>query len=293
MKERWPHLCENAQCPNHGRIWRDLSGKTRGVLLQKHWCCGVLCMEQVARDLCARLISEPGSTRRREARLPLGLVLLSAGVIDDRLLKNTLDLQRQSGSGRLGDLLMQSGALTEQQITTALGVQWNCPVFPLEECPKFLELAGWVPLPLLESFHMALVHYLPASDHLYVAFSEGVDYSVLYALEQLFDCRTEPSLASRSALDRALVEIRRHPRPPERLLEDIGDPASVARVIRQHVASLNADEVRIVRCGVYVWARIRAPKVPVTNLLFRLNQIPAAEVGPVGYVAASQAMKGK
>ncbi len=273
MKPRWPHQCENSKCLNRGRLWRSVSGKTVGIVFQRHWYCDFSCLEQVACDAYTRLISEPLATRQHEARLPLGLVLLSSGVIDDRLLKSTLDMQRRAGSARLGELLLRSGLVTERQITAALGIQWNCPVFPLEDCPDFRELAGWTPLPILESYHMALVHYLPASQHLYVAFSEAVNYGVLYALEQLFDCRTEPALAGRSAMERALSEIRRHPRPAERLLEGQYDAPGIARLVRQQAVALNAQEVRAVRCSEYVWTHFQAEGKSAANLLFRASPV--------------------
>ncbi len=262
-------------------------------MFQRRWYCDSFCMEEVALDVCARLISEPVLKKQREARLPLGLVLLSSGVIDNQLLKNTLDQQRQAGNAQLGELLVQSGLVTERQITAALGVQWSCPVIPLEQCPNFLELSDWVPLPILESNHMALVHYLPASQHLYVAFSEAVNYAVLYAIEQLFDCRTEPALAGRSALERALGELRRHPRPKERVLDGLHDASGSASLVRQQAVILNSDEVRAVRCGEHIWARFQTGTKSSANLLFRVCPTSETAAKKFSGAAVAEGVRGK
>jgi hypothetical protein len=91
-----------------------------------------------------------GTQRRpRQHRIPLGLVLLSRGFIDNQRLQAALQAQRQSRKGRVGEWLMQLGAVNEAQVTMALAIQWSCPVFPLERHHRFIECAGMVPLPIL------------------------------------------------------------------------------------------------------------------------------------------------
>ena len=133
--------------------------------------------------------------------------------------------------------------------------------------PRFIDCAGMVPLPILEAARMAIVHYLPARNSLYVAFADGIDHAALQALEEMFECRTEPCIARESSLRDALEAIRSLPRSSEMVIEDIRDPQEMARAIRRYVAAIAADRARIVKFGSHVWARIENSSCP-TDVLF-------------------------
>ena len=262
------HRCENQLCPNHRQPWRALFRRSQGISLHGRWHCSLACFEKSMSEMFARLL--PTLTRRKpkDHRLPLGLLMLSRGLIRDDKLKAALKAQRESGSGRVGEWLQHLGAATEQQITTALGMQWSCPVFPLESHRRFLEHAGLVPFPVLQLSHMVPVHYLPASRFLYVAFADGIDYPVLYAIEQMLECHTEPCLADQSSLQRALEELRRETRPAEILFTSLNDPQKMASKTRTYAAKLDAREVQMVGCGEHLWVRLETSG-QTRNLLFQ------------------------
>jgi hypothetical protein len=221
------------------------------------------------------LLPETHARQQPRHRVPLGLLLLSKGVIDDHTLRAALNAQQESGQGRLGDWLRRLGAATEDQITKALSVQWSCPVFPLEKHPRFLECAGLVPLPILEAARMALAHYQPKSGSLYVAFADGIDHSALRALEQMFDCRTEACIARESALRQALQQIRNFSRPPEIVIDRLGDPVEIAHEVCRYAEDSKTNEVRVVSCDDYIWARLGGTDKP-TSLLFRITGRPVS-----------------
>ena len=141
--------------------------------------------------------------------------MLSRGLVDNEQLKKALKAQKESGSGRVGEWLRHIGAVSEEQVTQILGLQWSIPVFPLNQSRRFLECAHLVPFPLLEVAEMVPVHHIPTSQHLYVAFVDRVNYSALYAVEKMLECHTEPCLAVQSQVLQALNELRGRPRPVE------------------------------------------------------------------------------
>jgi hypothetical protein len=154
-------------------------------------------------------------------------------------------------------------------VTTALAKQWSCPVYPLESHRRFLDCAQLIPIPLLESARMVPVHYLPSSKFLYVSFGESIDYTTLYGVEQMLDCRTEPCMSTESSLEGALEELRQQPRPPETVFDSVTDAHDMAATARSYALQLGADEVRIVCCGEYIWTRM-ASKGQINNLLFQV-----------------------
>lgn len=261
--------CDNAACPTRGRWRRFWRGPVPGISLGQLWYCSPACLEPVLAEKVTRLVSAAYPRTVKEHRVPLGLVLVSLGLVSQEDIQRALRAKREAGSGRVGDWLLELGVATEQEIATALGAQWSCPIFPLENHRRYLECAGLVPLALMETFRMVPAHYLPDSHFLYVAFAEGVDYTVLYALEQMFACRTEPCVATQSGLTKALLEIRRQPRPPETVHENLDGVPEVTAEILNGVAAARATKLQVVGCAEYVWARLESNGGP-HNLLFHV-----------------------
>jgi hypothetical protein len=184
----------------------------------------------------------------------------------------------------VGEWLQEMGAISEQEITAALGIQWCCPVFNLREAslPACVDL---VPRPLLEFFRMVPVHFAAARRDLYMAFSHAVDYSALYAVEQILRCNTRPCLIGDSTMDLTLEKLRRQrPESAQRVFESYTDKSEMARIARSYVLKVSAREVRIVRCGDYIWLRLEDHREPV-DLLFHVavepKTFPVPKSGPL------------
>jgi hypothetical protein len=267
-REGFP-TCEFPNCSKHPSPWRVLAGERQGIRLQGRWYCGPECFEKAARELYSQMLPAARRRQSKRHRVPLGLMLFSLGAISQPALQGALQAQKDSGSGRIGEWLRQAGAVSEAQVTTALAMQWSCPVFPLESHRRFLDCAQLIPIALLESARMVPVHYLPSSKFLYMAFAESIDHTTLYGVEQMLDCRTEPCVASESSLQRALEELRQEPRPPEVVFDSVVDPHEMASTARSYALQLGADDARIVCCGEYIWTRLES-KGQVNNLLFQV-----------------------
>ncbi|MGH9377261.1 MAG: hypothetical protein ACRD1I_00550 [Terriglobia bacterium] len=205
-------------------------------------------------------------------RLPLGLLLLSKGLISSQHLQEALKAQKESHKGRLGVWLREHGILTEEQLTGALGVQWGLPVFHLAQSSGFAECATMAPVHLMEASRMALVHYLPHSRTLYVAFSDGIDFPALRALEQMIECSTQPCVIGETEMDEALDAMRRMPRPTEKVLDCTCDPKSLAVATREWAESNKADQVRAVVATENLWVRLENSSL-TGHLLFKLPEV--------------------
>jgi hypothetical protein len=231
----------------------------RGHSLDGHWYCSPACFEQALAFAIGQIL--PGTAQPPAAahRVPLGLMMLSRGFVDNEQLKRALKAQKDSGSGRVGEWLRHIGAVSEEQVTQILGLQWSIPVFPLNQSRRYLECAHLVPYPLLEVAEMVPVHYLANSQILYMAFVDRVNHSALYALEKMLACHTEPCLASQSQVLQALKDLGGRHRPVDILADSVSDPWEIANTISTHAVGLGAVDVRISGfCG-FLWARILSP----------------------------------
>jgi hypothetical protein len=238
------------------------------VLLHKQWLCSPECLDQVLEDLLYSLIESTRANRETRAhRFPLGLLMHSLGLISKESLQAALQAQRETGKGRVGDWLRRQGAVTESQITQALAMQWALPVYPLEKWEGILNWGHLLPFPLLDSFQMVPVYCSPASGLLHVAFSSRVDYTALYAIEQMLEFRTQPCVGQESYIERALERLHQQGGSTDVPIEGPMEPSVISCATLQEALKFGAQEVRVVGCADNIWVRLRAPEI-VRDLLF-------------------------
>ena len=262
--------CENPECsfrnPMRRFFHRRASG---GVRLQGHWYCSLDCFEQVIGNVFSGMLQTPDEPLRRAHRVPIGLLLLGRGVISENELKSALSLQRQSANERLGRALIRLGLASASDISAALAAQWGCAVFPLEQDQRYRSCAHMLPFALLDTARMLPVHYLSSNHLLFVGFSDDVDHTALYSIEQLLGSRTEPCVVSESAMTEALEEMRSQSRPAEIVFETVWNSPQIARTIRDYAVKLGADELLLARPRKFLWVRLRTAGDSL-DLLFRL-----------------------
>jgi Type II secretion system (T2SS), protein E, N-terminal domain len=159
-------------------------------------CWAAVLRQRIERELAA---FEPGGISTHAHRVPLGLVLLSMGVITEAQLQSALEQQRQAKQGRIGEWLRKGTDLGEREITRALGMQWNCPVF---ELAAYRPQAGEVPRELVEIYRFLP---LPARNRglLYLAFDRALNPIASYAVQHMTGLRVEAGLAGEDAFAEA------------------------------------------------------------------------------------------
>ncbi len=270
--------CSLTSCPRSPSVWRRLHPhrrRTTGTFLQGAFYCRPQCLElalvsQLSR-LRALVTSEPPPHR-----IPLGLLMVARGKISFLEVRAALEAQRRARYGKIGEWIEKLGFASEQDVTTALALQWGCPVATSVD-PFAVQSLGSVPLPILESLQMLPLNYAAATNTLYVAFGERVDHAALYAIERLLACRTQPCVAGRKTIARELEAIRQLPRPADVEFGPMSELAEMARIAGSYTARLSPDEVRLSRIGRFIWLRLdvhaanrlRSRSV-TTNLVFRL-----------------------
>jgi hypothetical protein len=190
-------------------------------------------------------------------------------LITDGQLKEALSRQRTARRGRIGEWLRQLGFTTEKRIALGLAAQCGCPLFPLDGQLGALQHPNLLPMTLLESVRMVPVHYSDRQRLLLLAFADGIDHTALYAIEQMLDCRTAPCIATESALEAALQQVRRNSQCKEVTFDSLRDAREMARTARNYALQLGAREIRLVRAGRLVWVRFEADRV-TNDLLFQV-----------------------
>jgi hypothetical protein len=197
-------------------------------------------------------------------RVPLGLLMLSRGDLNNTQLREALEAQRQDGTGRIGEWIQRLGYARELQVTGALALQWSCPV--IKGFPKYSQ-DYILPLALLRRFRMVPIKLVPATRVFHIAFAGDIDYRALLAIEQILECKTEVCLTSSAALESSLEAFEQLSRRNDKTIEEARPPDEMTRIALSYVTKLKAERVRTVACDQYVWLRIKHGR-ELTNLLF-------------------------
>lgn len=262
--------CENQNCPFQTPLKKFMQRRhNEGVFLQGRWYCSLDCFERGITPVFAELIKHPDEPLPRQHRIPLGLMLLGRGAIDENQLKTALQVQRTEGGERIGQRLVRLGVVSDHDVSAALAAQWGCAVFPLENDRRYRECSQLLPLALLESSRMLPLHYLPSNQWLYLGFSENIDHTAIYSIERLLSSRTQPCVVSETAMKQAMDEIRGMSHPREIVFETPRTAAEMARTIRDYAVNLDAQELIMARPRHFLWVRLKASG-HAWDLLFRM-----------------------
>jgi hypothetical protein len=102
-----------------------------------------------------------------------------------------------------------------------------------------------------------------------MAFSEGIDHRVLYAIEQMLGYRAEACLVSPSILQKGLQVLAQRHAVKDVVFERMQDASECARIIGSYAGKVEAEEVRLVQCGSRIWARLEVKGREAVNLVLR------------------------
>jgi hypothetical protein len=246
--------CADRSCTNTWRALHRITGGAGSIHLDGARYCFPESFERQLRQRLTEIRALSVPRPRPPHRVPIGLMMLSRGELNNAQLRHALEAQQQSGEGKIGEWIRRLGYAGELQVTGALALQCSCPV--LKTLSRQVSSCG-VPLALLREFRMVPVQFITARRIFHLAFGGSIAYRALLALAEMIDCKTEACLATASEVDFALEPIEQRGTPDEIVINGRCSPDEVTRIVAGYAAKLPADEVRISPCIHYLWVRIR------------------------------------
>jgi hypothetical protein len=268
--------CSSRACSLRFKHQPALFARFRGVFFRNRWYHETACLTESLVGAIKQLLPSAVPPRQRAHRLPLGLLLVKRVSISPEQLREGLRLQRLAGTGKLGYWLRQFTNLDEEQICAALGQQWSCPVFPLNEHVVPPITSDAPPYPLLAASKAVPAFTTPDGRQRHIAFSERIDHTLLYALEEILECQTFPCVARESAVHEALEQFRKCSAGTEICFDTIRDPAEIAATICSYATQMDIRELKVVPAGGYLWVALFR-KDQRRDLLFRVPGAPAVQ----------------
>jgi hypothetical protein len=260
--------CASPYCPRPGTLWQRWWARREGIWLHDQWFCSLDCFQLgLYRRLELAAATPPPTTLQRN-RIPLGLVLLSQGEISSSQLRQALELQKKTKSGKIGEWLMRMGAVSEAQVTAALATQQSSPVFADRE-PQLLPSKLRWPTPLTHQYRAVPVFHNAAANTLYVGFLEQVDHSFLYSLEHVLGCRTRPCIVPLSTYRRRMQLNALCERGESIEIKQRQNSTEMSNAVCDFAEQLRAEHCRIASCGDRLWIRLEPQEKPHLDFLFR------------------------
>ncbi len=231
-------------------LWRSRSAP----VFEEGWTCSAPCTEaRIAAAVSRELAGRETARQAHRHRVPLGLLLLEQGWITQAQLRRALDAQKAAGSGRVGQWLMGQGALDEERLTRALGLQWSCPVLTLEHFDP-MALTSVMPRLFVDAYGVLPLR-LTAGRLLYLGFEEALDPVLALALERMTGLRVESGIVRGSQYRMAHARMLDARFPPVELIEAASEPAAVHALARS-VERARPGAARLVRVHDCLWLRM-------------------------------------
>jgi hypothetical protein len=243
--------CANPGCSSGWlHLWRSRSAP----VFEGGWSCSATCTASCLEAAVGRELEGRGSAQESHRhRIPLGLVMLEQGWITSGQLRQALDAQKGAGGGRLGLWLVRQQGVSEQLVTRALGLQWSCPVLPLE-FHDAEALTVLMPRLFVDAFG-ALPLRVAAGKLLYLGFEDRLDPVVALAVERMSGLRVESGLVQGSLFRPAQTRMLKQKFPAVELFEASSQPAAV-HVLTKAVERLRPVESKLVRVHDCLWLRM-------------------------------------
>jgi hypothetical protein len=179
--------------------------------------------------------------------------LLAQGLITQPQLQHALDAQRRAGRGRIGSWLVAECGLKEERVTRALGLQWNCPVLPMEGFDP-AAMALLAPRELVKRVGMLPLR-IAGGRILYLAFEDQMDASAAFAMERMSGLKVESGLVDGGQLKTAWRRLRECDFV-DAAFEQVPDIESMSGKITLALGKLQPRASRLVRVHQFYWLRM-------------------------------------
>ena len=257
--------CSSEDC-NRWLTQRHLAARKVGVSMRGKWYCGYACFARVASERISQLMAKDARPRNDASRTPLALIMIQRGWMTHEQFKQAAKVRDESGE-EMGATLVQLGFVTEKQLISARSVQWGCPVFT----PARQSAAGvQIPVALMRLHAMVPLHYVAATNSLLIGFVYGVEYGVLYAIEEVTGCKTQACLITQSDFEEKMLgyEAGQGGLSEDLVFEGVHPAAKMAHLLCNRGRVANAGEIVIGRCREYLWARLTSDRM-MNDILFK------------------------
>lgn len=141
---------------------------------------------------------------KEKGRKRLGELLVEQGALREEDLKEALK-EQANNNGFLGEILLRMGLVTEEDIVIALATQFNFPYLPIDNFEINPQAIKAVPADLVRQYLFIPIDTM--NNILTVVMSDPTDEAAISAIEKTTGCRVQPFVSTAAEIKKA---INRH-----------------------------------------------------------------------------------
>ena len=131
----------------------------------------------------------------------IGELLIERGIITHEQLQEALNIQ--SGNKRLlGEILIELGYVTEDQVMASLTVQYGIPFLPLETYEISPDVIKAVPADLVNKYRFVPVEKI--DDLITIALADVPDNTMIKDVESVLGCKLEVFITTPTAVTKTI-----------------------------------------------------------------------------------------
>lgn len=151
--------------------------------------------------------------------LRIGELLVQKGIITPEQLQEALKLQQQSGE-RLGRILIEKGWLTEDQLADVLSEKFNIPRVRVDSYTLDPSIVNTIPVDLARRYKV--IPLFRVEDTLTVAMADPLDIFAIDALRQATGLRIQEVIATESDIEKAIDRYYSTRDSMDQVVRDLG-----------------------------------------------------------------------
>ncbi|MCX5697917.1 MAG: hypothetical protein NTU54_08150 [Candidatus Omnitrophica bacterium] len=140
-------------------------------------------------------------TTRRIITKQLGELLIERGLISREQMENALDIQRNKG-GLIGEILVELGFVKEEDVAQALTTQYGFPFLPLSNYEIIPEVIGIIPLRVAKQYLILPIDKI--GNNLTVTMSNPLNVQAIEDIEMLTNCSIQTFVSTSSDIKKAI-----------------------------------------------------------------------------------------
>ena len=137
----------------------------------------------------------------------IGEVLLERGIIDRKKLEQALAHQKEHG-GLMGQVLIQLGYTTEEEVALALTAQYGFPYLPLDNYELDSELAAVVPEEIARQYCLIAIDRI--GNALTLAMADPSNVKAIEEVELLTKCVVQTFVSTPTDILKAIEKYYKH-----------------------------------------------------------------------------------
>ncbi|HPR64639.1 MAG TPA: type IV-A pilus assembly ATPase PilB [Thermoanaerobaculia bacterium] len=190
--------------------------------------------------------------------LRLGELLVKSKLISEQQLQEALNFQKEKG-GKLGEALVGLGLITEQDITEVLSQQFGVPAIDLEHFEIDENVVKIIPADVARKYHVMPVSRTGAT--LTLAMGDPTNVFAIDDIKFLTGYNVEPVIASESAIHRAIDNYygTTHAVELKKVMDDIASAEDAALEVMEEDEEMDLAELEA--------ESEQAPVVRLVNLI--------------------------